>query len=197
MRLVSIALSSAAVTAALVLTACNAPQDEQAGSAVENAATPSATPASDTTGMNTALTGNQVKVGLTLQGQPILSVDGQTITVNVDLGNGGTVTLASNGSYPVNLGAHSVDAAGKIVSHDLARAALPEAIPPNGHAVVSIKLPVESSLGYSVQILPVQEGVAWFDSFGVSPLTVGPFKPCGADVQAKVCGADGSALGSN
>jgi hypothetical protein len=198
MRFASSLLSSAALVATLALTACNAPQDHNAASvpaSPTSSSTTSAAPvASASAGMNTPLTAAQVKVRMTLQGAPTVSADGQSIVVNVDLSNDGAVALESTGSHPVNLGAHSVDAAGKIVLYDFARAALPSAIAANDHAVVSLKISAENSVGYSVQISPVQEGVAWFDGLGVSPLTVGPFKTCPEGVQGKVCDAEGKAL---
>ena len=171
-----------AVASALTLTACNSGQDHS------HAGQPAA--ASTSSAVTVPLIASQVNVQMTLHGAPTLSADGKSVDVTVDLANHGKTALSSKGSKPVNLGAHSVDANGKIIDTDLARAALPD-IAPGNTAMVTIQLPVEKLNGKSAQILPVQEGVAWFDSFGTTPLTVGPFKSCETSA---MCGADGKPL---
>ncbi len=76
---------------------------------------------------------------------------------------------------------------------DLARAALPD-IAPGTATTVTILLPLNGVLNESAQILPVQEGIAWFDSFGTKPLTVGPFNSCSDATSGKVCDATGKPL---
>ena len=140
-----------------------------------------------------ALTADQVNVRLALKGEPALTTDGQNIAVTVSLKNDGSTTLSSAGKMPVNLGAHSVDGRGQMINQDLARASLPN-IAPGTSASVTILLPVAGTLNHSAQILPVQEGVAWFDKWGTKPVTVGPFKSCSNVADGKVCDADGKPL---
>ena len=142
---------------------------------------------------STPLTAGQVDVKLTLQGEPVLEADGQKIAVKVNLANSGETALSSTGTKPVNLGAHSVDASGHIVTLDLARAPLPY-IAPGSSAVVTISVPVSGAMNNSVQILPVQEGVAWFDAFGTKPVAVGPFVSCSDAALGKVCLGNGKPL---
>lgn len=123
-----------------------------------------------------ALTSSQVNVTLSLVGGPTLSADGQTVTATVDISNQGTVTLSSSGKYPVDLGDHFVDATGKILVNDITRAHIPD-IAPGTHAAVAISVPSSGFLGTGqlLQFMPVQEGIAWFDSFGTKPVTAGPY----------------------
>lgn len=189
MNVVRHTLTALAITAALGLAACSSGQDQTTADQSAAAGDASAPTAAK------RLTPDQVDVQMTLQGAPVLSADGQFVDVTVSLANHGKTTLASTGKYPVNLGAHSMDASGKIVDMDLARASLP-GIAPNSQATVTIQLPVDNVVGKSAQILPVQENVAWFDQWGTKPLVVGPFKSCASAADGKVCGADGKPLSS-
>lgn len=189
MRAHRISLTGLAISIALTLAACSSGQDQAASqqpAATGTAATAPAVPAA-------ALTADQVSVQMSLQGAPTLSADGQAIDVAVTLANHGKTVLSSTGSNPVNLGAHSADANGTVIDNDLARAGLPD-IAPGGQATVTIQLPVDKTLGKSAQILPVQEGIAWFDAWGTKPLVVGPFNSCATPAAGKVCGADGKPL---
>lgn len=184
-------LIAVGITTALALAACSSGKDQAAAdhAGAATGPTPAATAAKP-------LTAGEVDVQMTLQGAPTLSADGQSVDVTVNLANHGKTTLASTGPYPVNLGAHSASASGAIVDNDLARASVP-ATPPNGQATIIIKLPVDKIMGNNVQILPVQEHVAWFDHWGTKPLVVGPFKNCASTAMGKVCNADGKPLSSS
>lgn len=181
-------LTALVISAVLALAACSSDQNPTAGPQ----ATDTATPAAGTAAAK-PLTADQVSVQMTLQGAPTISADGEFIDVTVNLANHGTTTLSSTGTNPVNLGAHSVDVSGKIIDNDLSRASLSN-ITPNGQATVTIQLPVEKVLSKSAQILPVQEGVAWFDAWGTKPLTVGPFSHCANAPKGNICGEDGTVL---
>lgn len=177
------------IASALALAACSSGQDQATSQQPATKGT-AAAPAT-----SKPLTADQVSVQMTLQGEPTVSADGQFIDVTVNLANHGKTTLSSTGLHPINLGAHSADANGAIVDNDLARAGLP-GIAPDNEAKVTIQLPVDKMLGKSAQILPVQEGVAWFDSWGTKPLVVGPFNSCADAANSKVCDADGKPLAS-
>ena len=174
------------ITAALTLAACGSggPDDPTAAN-TPLAATAVITPK--------PLTAAQVNVDLKLQGKPTVSTDGASVNVVVNLANHGTVTLASTGPNPINLGAHSVNSDGSIDNNDLTRAALPN-IAPNSQATVTIHLPLDEVIGKSALILPVQEGAGWFDKWGTKPVSVGPFQACGNASAGKVCHPDGTPL---
>lgn len=191
MRAYRIRPTGLAISMALMLAACSSGQDQAAPQQPAATGTAAAAPAASAN----ALTADQVNVQMTLQGAPTLSADGQSIDVTVTLANHGTVVLNSTGPNPVTLGAHSADANGTIVDNDLARASLPD-IATGGQATVTIQLPMDKTLGKSAQILPVQENVAWFDTWGTKPLVVGPFNNCASAATGKVCGADGKPLAS-
>ncbi|MFI5071362.1 MAG: hypothetical protein ACHP8A_10785 [Terriglobales bacterium] len=184
MRFASVSLTSATMFVALTLVACNSSPNQSAVSSsmptIHDAKAP--------------LPSDQFKVRMVLQGSPVISVDGKFIVVTVDLSNDGSAILETKGINPINLGAHSINADGSLVNNDLARGALPAPIAPNSHAFVSINLPVDKTIGYSAQILPVQENVGWFDEWGTKPLVVGPFNVCSAVARNKICDASGKAL---
>lgn len=188
MKLFRHTLTGIALTAALGLAACGAGEDQTSTNQPATSGTTTSTAAR-------SLTADQVDVQMTLKSAPVLSADGQFVDVTVGLANHGKTTLISSGLDPVNLGAHSVDAQGKIVDHDLARASLPDAAP-GTQVAVTIQLPVDKMIDNSAQILPVQEGIAWFDHWGTKPLVVGPFKSCTDATKGKLCDADGKALSS-
>ncbi len=139
------------------------------------------------------LTAAQVNIIVAIKGEPMLTANGQDIAVGVTLTNNGKTMLSSSGTKPVNLGAHSVDASGNIITQDLARVSLPNILPGTSDTV-TILLPVAGVLNHSAQILPVQESVAWFNAFGTKPLTVGPFTSCSNASLGKVCDAQGKPL---
>lgn len=188
MRAHHVPLIGLTIGTALLLTACGPGQNQPAS---QPPAAPSklATPAATTS----ALTADRVDVQMTLQGEPTLSADGQSIAVAVTLANHGKVALSPIGLNPVKLGAHSADASGNVVDNDLARTSLPDIVP-GSQATVTIQLPLSKTLGKSAQILPVQENVAWFDKWGTKPLVVGPFNSCASASIGKVCDAEGKPL---
>jgi hypothetical protein len=180
-----------AISMALMLAACSSGQDQAAPQQPAAAGVATAAPAAPAN----ALTADQVNVQTTMQGAPTLSADGQSIDVAVTLANHGKIVLSSTGPNPVNLGAHSAEANGTVVDFELARAGIPDIVP-GSQATVTMQLPVDKTLGKSAQILPVQENVAWFDTWGTKPLIVGPFNNCASSAIGKVCGADGKPLAS-
>lgn len=180
-------LTVLAIASALTLVGCNSGHDNSSAAQPATAAPLASGPTGD------ALTSDQVNVQVTLQGKPILSADGQWIDVTTNLTNNGKTTLTSTGAHAVNLGARVADTSGKIVDKGFPRAAISD-IAPGSHATVTIRLPVDQLLGKSAEILPVQEGIAWFDRWGTRPLTVGPFSTCSSPTIGKVCGADGKPL---
>lgn len=186
-------LSGALVVGALLLAGCNGSSDHQAAPG-SPAATSTTTSSSQAGAGNAALTAAQVNVTVSMNGAPQVSSDGKTILATVKVANNGSVTLSSEGKNPVNLGAHSVDSSGKVVQLDLARASFAQPIPAGGTETLTISLPADALMGKSAEILPVQEGVAWFDTFGTKPLMVGPFKSCDGADSSKICDGSGQPL---
>lgn len=134
------------------------------------------------------------KAKLALSGPPTVTTDGKGILVKVRITNIGASPFGTiTGPHNIKLGAHSINAAGDIVDNDLARGRLPQ-IEPGAVAQASILLPIGRTLGYRVELLPVQEGVGWFDKWGTKSLVVGPFEACSGREVAKVCDASGQPL---
>jgi YD repeat-containing protein len=137
----------------------------------------------------TGLIASQVKVALSYASPPTLSADGQAIDATIDVANNGSVTLAPGGSHPVNLGYYMVEADGATRVYGSLRAAIPE-IAPGTHAAVALSFPSTHVVGNgrTLRYVPVQEGIAWLDGLGVTPLVAGPY--------AKLSGATSSSNGA-
>lgn len=110
------------------------------------------------------------------------------MTIRFNVANTGTTTLVSAGDHPVRLGVQLVriaDGATELVNMDFVRVELP-AIAPGEAVEVEAQVPADLALGNGLKVLPVQEGVAWFDHFGVDALVIGPVEQC-ADRTIGVC----------
>jgi hypothetical protein len=174
-----IALIALTVLSTAVVAACNSGQqasDQQTSSATTSA--PSSTAP------------QEFRASVTLARTPAISTDGKSIVVTTAVANTGNAAFGTDiaRGVNVNLGAHSVDASGKVLNQDLARASLPH-IAPGASGTGTILLPIDKMLGNSAQILPVEEGVAWFDKWGTKPLTIGPFMACSSAAVGLVCDA--------
>lgn len=142
-----------------------------------------------------ATSGQHYQANIALEGHPQTTADGKDIVVTVRVTNTGTGTFGSASQPPVNLGAHSIDSAGKVVNNDVSRGKLP--LVAKGAAVTAtIRMPVDQLMGKRAEILPVEEGVAWFDQWSpaTKPLIVGPFQACGNASEDNVCDAAGKPL---
>lgn len=173
------------VACTAVLAACGSGQQGQSAATSTSAAAPgTAAPAS----------GQHYQASISLVGQPEISADGKDVVVTVHVTNTGSGTFGST-TEPnnVNLGALNVDSTGKVLSYGLPRGHLPQ-VGPGATVVATTKLPIEQLVGNTVEILPVQEGVAWFDKWGTKPLVVGPFKACSDPSKGKLCDAQGNPL---
>lgn len=131
---------------------------------------------------------------LALAGRPAVTSDGKNIVVPVKVTNDGLGAFGSETEpHNVNLGAHAIDAAGNIVINDLSRGRLPQ-ISSGATQEASIFLPMATTLGHRVELLPVQEKVGWFDQWGTKPLIIGPFDKCSGDAAGRVCDGSGRPL---
>lgn len=157
---------------------------------------PSSTPggSAQTGATSSPASSDQYHAEMALVGQPSVTADGKDVEVTVTVTNSGTTAFGpATGSHGVTLGAHSIDSDGAIVSQDLARGQLPQ-IAPGATQQATIQLPVAGVLGHRAELLPVEEGVAWFDAWGTKPLIVGPFQACSNGSAGAVCDAAGKPL---
>lgn len=178
------ALIALTMISTAVIGACSSGQsggDQQTSSATASAPSSAAT--------------QEYHATVTLAGTPSISADGKSIVVTTTVTNTGNAAFSTDiaPGVNVNLAAHSVDASGKVLNQDLARASLPH-INPGASGTATILLPIDKMLGNSAQILPVEEGVAWFDKWGTKPLTVGPFMACSSAAGGLVCNASDKPL---
>jgi YD repeat-containing protein len=143
-----------------------------------------------------AFQSSQINVTLTLIGVPTLSADGTTISVTVDIANNGSVTLASTGRDPVHLGARIFTTGGSDAGVSIPRTNIPS-IAPGTHAAVTATIPATAVIGSGnvIRLVPVQEGVAWFDNWGTTPIEVGPFSAC-APASTYLCNTQYALRGS-
>ena len=181
-------IATATLLSMALLAGCSSSEDQSGAPAGSPA------PVSATDGGADGAASGRFKAEMALHGAPTLSQDGQFIVVGVDLTNSGSALWASTGINPVKIGVHSIDAKGAVVENDLIHQSLPSQIAPGDHGLVNLNLPVNKTIGYSVQILPVYENVGWFDKWGTKPLTVGPFNACSDSSKGNVCDAAGNAL---
>lgn len=131
---------------------------------------------------------------LTLIGTPALAQNRNDIIVTVNVRNVGTSPFGSDTPpHGVNLGAHSINASGVIIDNDLARGHLPQ-IAPSASASATILLPVDELIGKRAEIIPVAEGLGWFDKWGTRPLVLGPFKECENGDTTTICDSVGEPL---
>ena len=67
---------------------------------------------------------------------------------------------------------------------------LPKPLPTGEKLLLAITFPVAATLGGTAQVDGVQEGVAWFSSYGQPTLRLDTFTRCG-DKQESLCGSNG------
>lgn len=179
------ALLASSILSVFALAACGSSQQGSPSSAPGSA---------QTEAISSTASAEQYRAQMALVGQPSVTADGKNVKVTVTVTNSGMTAFGpATGSHGVTLGAHSIDATGKIVVQDLARGNLPQ-IGPGATQQATILLPVSGVLGHSAELLPVEEGVAWFDAWGTKPLVVGPFEACSNSSVGAVCDASGKPL---
>lgn len=141
--------------------------------------------------------GQHYQASIALAGQPEVTANGKDIVVTVHVTNTGTGIFGSASTpHPVNIGARSIDAAGKIVNNNLARGHLPQ-VAPGATVTATIVMPALQLIGKRAEILPVEEAVSWFDLWPTDPtqpLVVGPFEACASAAVGKICGPAGKPL---
>ncbi|MGH8292460.1 MAG: hypothetical protein ACRESA_03215 [Gammaproteobacteria bacterium] len=149
------ALPALSLTCVFALPACHPGQPSSESSAPSAGSLPASAPTTKA---------GHFHAELALVGQPAVTTDGKDILVAVNVTNDGPTTFGSaTTANNVNLGAHSIDASGKIADSDLARGHLPQ-IASGATQEATILLPATLTLGHRVELLPVQENIAWFDA---------------------------------
>jgi hypothetical protein len=135
----------------------------------------------------------KVKASVALQDPPTFIPDSGKVRVHIKLVNSGSSEFTSDGRYPVRLGAQLFAADGKLEIIDYARAEIPD-IAPDHEGVATIDIPAEKLDGSTTLILPLQEGITWFDAFGTKAVNLGPFHACKLDAKPWMCDANDTPL---
>ena len=95
---------------------------------------------------------------------------GQVASVPVIVTNSGQGTFPTNSSYPVTLGYHWYDSAGRAVVWDGARTKLPGDLASGQSVSLTAQVSAPTNPGtYSLRFDLVQEGVTWFSLKGAAP----------------------------
>lgn len=108
--------------------------------------------------------------------------------------NKGKTPLSSTGKFPVNLGLTIVgpDGTAKTAPGNLEfqRVPLAHALQPGEKIEFPVLFSAAPTIGGSVVLDGVQEGVSWFRDYGKPTLALGKFSRCGGK-QDTLCGVDG------
>ena len=109
---------------------------------------------------------------------PLVAREGEPLQLLTRVHNLSTRPFPAQASYGrrlVRLGAQLCDEHGVVIDRDFARAWLPEALGPGGHADVPIEIPPTRPSGhYALKFDLVSEGIDWFEKCG-SPTTTRRF----------------------
>jgi hypothetical protein len=130
---------------------------------------------------------------ITASGSPVFLPSKSLLRIPVEFANKGTLEFTSSGDRPVNLGIQLLSRNGSVERLDFARVSIPH-IAAGSKAIVAVEVPIAELNNRNLLILPVQEGVAWFDKFDVKGLEVGPFYACLDKERPWVCNASHIAM---
>ena len=196
----TVANAATAFAFALALTACNkspeAPEgaeDQAAPAAAETPATAAQT--AQEPGMDVPLTQEQAGAKYSIKSEPVIAGNQDILRMIITVENTGSTAILSKGKMPVNLAISLVDDAGNYTARDFIRASLPaEGISAGSSAEVVTEVPLKDVIGKTLRFGLVQEGVAWYSDFNVTPIDYGPFTTCSEQGKSTVCGKDGKPL---
>ncbi|MGH8061485.1 MAG: hypothetical protein ACREO7_05670 [Pseudoxanthomonas sp.] len=184
---------SGLVLAALALAGCKDPPAEApVASSTEGAAAEA--PAFS---INAPISAEKIDLSYTIVSGPVYDKVNDAVSYTIEIQNNGTDTLASAGTHPVNIGVAILGKDGTMntppAALEFQRYPLPAALAKGEKALLPIAFPVAATLGGTAQVDAVQEGVAWFSSYGKPTLHLDTFARCG-DKQESLCGSNGEAV---
>ena len=117
----------------------------------------------------------QIDLRQWIPGLPLRGRAAEPLFVDTRIRNLSTRPFRAQASYGrrlVRLGAQLLDARGRMVNRDHARAWLPSDIPPGGNAEVRIEVPAPETPGrYALKFDLVSEGIDWFEACGSATTT--------------------------
>ncbi|MDP9245986.1 MAG: S8 family serine peptidase, partial [Chloroflexota bacterium] len=117
-------------------------------------------------------TGLGATYGLTAPATSFLP--GSRALLPVTLTNMGLLTWRAGGATPVHAAAHVYDLLDRVLVWDGERTVLPSDVAPGQTVTLNVAVavpPSSAAATYTFRVDLVQEGVAWFSSYGISPAT--------------------------
>lgn len=175
------------------MTACSKNDNE----AVQDPAAAAAPPAPESVGVNAPIPRNDIDLVFSAMGAPTYDPATDTISFTVNVANNGKTTLASAGSYPVNVGVVILGPDGTLktppAKQDFVRIHLPQPLEPGQKLDLPVKFKVAPTLGGTVIVDAVQERVAWFRGYQKPVLTLGTIVRCDGK-EKTACFSDGTAI---
>jgi len=179
------------VLSALALAACKQPATTPAAG---EEATAAAVPAFS---VNAPISSDAIDLSYTVVSGPTYDKANDAASYTIEVQNNGKDTLASAGTHPVNIGLAILGKDGTMntppAALEFQRYPLPAPLAHGEKVQLPISFPVAATLGGTAQVDGVQEGVAWFSSYGQPTLRLDTFTRCG-DKQESLCGGNGEVV---
>lgn len=191
---------------AVALFAAGCKQAEEGAPAAETVATnapepgPSPTPTTDpTTGVTTdsAIVQEDLNLAFRVVAGPYYNKAEDQVSFTLEAENKGTAALSSAGKLPVNLGLTIVGPDGTVKTApgnlEFQRVPLVHPLQPGEKVEFPVQFSAAPTIGGSVVLDGVQEGVSWFRDYGKPTLTLGKFSRCSGK-QGTLCGDNGAEI---
>ena len=188
-------LCSALILSALVMTGCKeSTPSTPAGAAPASASVDAAVPALS---INAPIAADKIDLSYTVVSGPTFDKANDAVSYTVEVQNNGEDTLSSAGTHPINIGLAILGKDGTMntppATLEFQRYPLPTPLATREKLLLPLSFPVTPTLGGTAQVDGVQEGVAWFSSYGQPTLRLDTFTRCG-DQQESVCGSNGEVV---
>jgi len=93
-------------------------------------------------------------------------------SVTIQILNHSDLSIGEGTYNSLNIGVRLYDQNNSLINMDFARFSMPYIHSGSGKVELTIDLPQRVNKGFTIQIVPVEEGIGWLDGFGVKPLAV-------------------------
>lgn len=199
-RMSSLRKSTTLMLLVIALFAAGCKQAEEGSPATETVATtaPDAGPQLMPT-TDSAIAPDDLNLEFRLVEGPSYNKAEDKVSFVLEAENKGKTALSSTGKFPVNLGLTIVgpDGTAKTAPGNLEfqRVPLEHALQPGEKTEFPVVFVAAPTIGGSVVLDGVQEGVSWFHDYGKPTLTLGKFSRCNGK-QDTLCGDDGVTIAS-
>lgn len=109
---------------------------------------------------------------LNLLGKPTFSTSKDAWEIDVLLTNHGNIPIGEKSFVPLNLGIRKLNDDSSVLTREFIRVNIPHISPLGGEAIIKIIIPRKDLKTNKIDVLPVQEGIAWLDRIGIKPLVI-------------------------